>query len=216
MKTYTGETGVYEEEYREIMEVSSVEKAAVYERFFYTRHLLRKKYHEFILKLDNKEMLKKLSALLKSQNFSEGEFGKLLKRIEKWNNLEAPVPLQYIEFIGLKPISVETAARADLKAFREALNATFYPDSFFVNVNSGVLRVSLPDRTTEKEAIEIATNYETSEPVKTRYICIRDLKTIVIESKEKQYILTYPPILTFRKNLFVPGQVDNNNGKALC
>ncbi len=215
MKTYTGETQLLEEELKEIMEVSSLEKTTAYERFYYTRHLLRKKYHDFILKLDNKEMLKKLSVLLKSQNFSEGEFGKLMKRIERWNNLEAPVPLQYIEFIGLKPISLETTAKADMKAFREALNATFYPESFFVNVNSGLLRVSLPERTNEKEAIEIATNYETTEPIKTRYICIRDLKTIVIESKEKHYTLTYPPILTFRKDLFIQGHVENKDEPSM-
>ncbi len=205
MKTYNGETDTLEGELREIMESSHAEKTPHYERFFYTRNLLQKKYHEFIMKLDDKEVLDKLSLLLKSQNFSEGEFGKLLKRIEKWNKLETPVPLQYIEFLGLKPISLETTAKADMNAFKEALNSPGSPEAFFINVSSGVLRVGLPEKTTEEEAIEIARNYETTEPVKTRYICIKDLKTIVIESKENYYTITYPPFLTFRKNLFIPG-----------
>lgn len=211
MNTYTGETKIFEGELSEVMESSYMEKTSVYERFFYTRHLLKKKYHDFIMNLDNSEVLNKLSMLLKSQNFNEGEFGKLMKRIEKWNNLEAPVPLQYIEFIGLKPLSLETTAKADMNAFKEALQATFYPEAFFVNVSSGVLRVGLPEKTTEKQAIEIARDYQTTEPVKTRYICIKDLKTIVIESRGNHYTLTYPPVLTLRKNLFIPGNFENTD-----
>ncbi len=216
MNTTTGETKISERELREVMDSSCSEKPLVYERFFYTRNLLKKKYHDFILNLDNSEVLNKLSMLLKSQNFNEGEFGKLMKRIEKWNNLEAPLPLQYIEFIGLRPLSLETTAKADMIAFKEALQTTFYHEAFFVNVSSGVLRVGLPEKTTEKQAIEIARDYQTSEPVKTRYICIKDLKTIVIESKENHYTLTYPPVLTFRKNLFIPGNFESSDESNFC
>jgi hypothetical protein len=181
-----------------------------YERFFNTKNLLSNKYHEFILSLDNKDVLENFNALLKAQNITEDEFGKLLKRIEKWNNLEAPIPLMYIDFIGLRPISIETTARADMRAFKEAMKQVSFPECFFVNTASGVIRVGLPAATTEKEAIKIAIDFHHEEPVKAKYICIKELKTIVIERDNSYYTLTYPPILSLRKNLFIPGQMGSN------
>jgi hypothetical protein len=181
-----------------------------YERFFNTKNLLSNKYHEFILSLDNKDVLENFNALLKAQNITEDEFGKLLKRIEKWNNLEAPIPLMYIEFIGLRTISIETTAKADMKAFKDAMKQVSYPECFFVNTASGIIRVGLPSGTPEKDAIRIAINYKHDEPIKARYICIKELKTIVIEKDNSYYTLTYPPILSLRKNLFIPGQMGSN------
>lgn len=181
----------------------------VYERFYYTKNLLHNKYHEFILNLDNKDVLIKFGELLKGQNYTDSDFGKLLKRIEKWNNLDAPIPLFYTEFIGLKQTSIETAAKADMKAFKDAMHQEFYPEGFFINTSSGVLRVSLPTGTTEKKALEIARKYELPERIKARYICIKDLKTIVIEPDNSFYTLTYPPILSIRKNMIIPGQMSS-------
>jgi hypothetical protein len=186
-------------------------RKSVYERFYYTKNLIHNKYHEFILNLDNKDVLIKFGELLKAQNYSDNDFGKLLKRIEKWNNLEAPIPLFYTEFIGLKQASIETAAKADMKAFKDAMQQECYPEGFFLNTSSGVLRVSLPANTPEKEALEIARNYELPERIKARYICIKDLKTIVLEPDNSFYTLTYPPILSIRKNLIIPGHMSNCN-----
>jgi len=187
-------------------------KKPVYERFYYTKSLIHNKYHEFILNLDNKDVLIKFGELLKAQNYTDSDFGRLLKRIEKWNNLEAPLPLYYADFIGLKQVSIETAAKADMKAFKVAMRQEFYPDGFFINTSSGVLRVSLPPYTTEKQAIEKARNYTLPEPIKARYICIKDLKTIVIEPDNSFYTLTYPPIISIRKNMIIPGQMSSCNG----
>jgi hypothetical protein len=188
----------------------SLSAKSPYERFFNTKNLLSNKYHEFILSLDNKDVLENFNALLKAQNITEDEFGKLLKRIEKWNNLEAPIPLMYIDFIGLRTISIETTAKADMKAFKDAMKKVSCPECFFVNTSSGIIRVGLPSGTTEKEAIKIAINYKHDEPIKARYICIKELKTIVIEKDNSYYTLTYPPILSLRKNLFIPGQMGSN------
>ncbi len=189
------------------LEFSSATQGAnhrTYKRFYYTRNLLHNKYHEFILSLDNKTMLERLNSLLKQLSLDDAEFERLVKRIESWNNLKTAIPGKYVEFIGVNPISIETALRADMKEFKEAMQRIQYPDCFFISTSSGVLRVSLPVGTTEKQAIEMAMNFRCNEEIKAKYITISDLKTIVIEPDGNYYTLTYPPTLTFRKNMYIP------------
>ncbi len=206
MKTEKGDIGFYEENTEDVFDLEIIEKAPAYERFYYTRQLLHRKYHEFVLSLNNEEVLKRFTLLMNSQDIREGDFGKLMKRIEKWNNLESPIPLMYIEFIGIQPTAIETTAKADFSAFRDAMKQTFHPECFFINISSGVLRVPLPADTPEEKAVEMAKNYKTDEPIKAKYICVKDLKTIVIESDESHYTLSYPPVISFKKDLIIPCQ----------
>lgn len=186
---------------------SNAQRHPSYTRFYHTKILLQQKYHEFILRLDNKDILENFHGLLKAQQMNDGEFDRLLQRIEKWNNLEIPVPLAYINFIGLKTISIETSVRADMKYFKEAMKKSFCPGCFYINTPSGVFKIDLPEKTKEKEAVDIANEYAHHEEIIARYICIKGLKTIVIEPDKNIYTLTYPPILSLRKNLYIPGQM---------
>lgn len=186
---------------------SGTQKNLSYIRFSHTKNLLQQKYHQFILSLDNMDILENFQDLLKAQQMNDGEFDKLLHRIEKWNDLEIPVPLAYINFIGLKTICIETSVRADMKNFKEALKKSFYPECFYINTPSGVFKVGLSEKVKEKEAVEIALEFSHHEEIIARYICIKGLKTIVIESNRDIYTLTYPPILSLRKKLFIPGQM---------
>jgi hypothetical protein len=182
----------------------------VYERFAVTTHLLFNNYHEFILSLDKNDVVDKLLQLLASQNISDGDFGKLIKKIDQWNKVQAPIPLQYVELIGLKPVSVITAAKADMKNFKAAISCTLFTDSFYLKTESGLIRICLPDLTPEKEAVEFVRRYKHTEEVKNRYLFFRELKTIVIEPSGSFYTLTWPPVLVLQNNLFVPALIKHD------
>ncbi len=186
-------------------------QSPAYERFFYTRHLLNNKYHDFIVKLGDKKKLQEFKSFIQSLEMSDADFSQLLDRINDWNNLQAPIPLEYLDFIGIKPISIETTAKADMDLFKKSIQNTFYPGCFFVNVPHGLISVALPQGTNEKEAIRHAINWNENEDFISKYICIKDLKTIIIQPNGNYYTITYPPILTRRKNLLIPSRVEDSN-----
>jgi hypothetical protein len=178
-----------------------------YERFSETRNLLYNNYHHFIMSLDKNEVVERLSKLIQAQSISDGGFEKLLRRIEKWNKVQAPIPLRYVEFIGLKPVSVVTTAKADMRNFKSAMSCNLFTDAFYVQTETGLTRISLQELTPEKEAVSIVQRYKHPAPMKARYLIFKDLKTVIFEPSGGFYTLTWPPVLVLRNELFIPALI---------
>lgn len=196
---------------RHIIQQTKMKENNSYERFYFTKSLLHSKYHDFIVSLDSKEILTKFDLLLKAQKISEKEFVKLLWRIEKWNNLEANIPLIYLDFIGLKTITIETTVKQDMIAFQKALEREHTPQCFFANTSSGLQRIPLPVDYNIKRAIEAAINWDPCQEVMAKYIKIKDLKTIYIQPDGTYYTVTYPPAINIRKGLLIPSQTEDRH-----
>lgn len=175
-----------------------------YVRFEHTKTLLENSYCKFMQGLENGNMILSLNNLLKSEKLDEKDITRLFKRIERWNRMETPIPMQYLEILKISKEQILIAIESDEESFRKAIKTKQFPDCFFANISSGVIRIGLPEGTDEDEAIVIAASYTTDEPIKARYICIKDLKTIVIEPDKSHYTLTYPPLVSFRNNLLIP------------
>lgn len=175
-----------------------------YKQFGHTKLLLQNSYYKFVQSHDNGNMKRSLHNLLSNDQLEGSDISKLFENIEKWNRIEIPIPIEYLDVLQITREQVFESLKADQNSFRNVVKMVHYPECFFANIYSGVIRVGLPGGTDEKEATKIAANYQTDEPIKGRYICIKDIKTIVIEPDKSHYTLTYPPILTFRNNTIIP------------
>jgi hypothetical protein len=185
------------------------ENTQAYERFAVTRNLFYHKYHEFILSLNKQEIIEKLSKLLVSRKISDDGFGKLIRRIDRWNKIQIPIPLLYIDFIGLTPESIQDSAKADMKNFKTAMLNPSLVDCFYVETPEGVTRVALPGMISEKEAIRLVKLYVHPSPITARYLFFKELKTIIFENTGNFYTLAWPPLLTLQYNMFIPLQINN-------
>ncbi len=180
-----------------------------YERFCFTKNLLKNTYHDFILNLNKKNILAKFQEFPETQENSTTDFTRLIQRIEKWNDLSLPIPLRYLEFIGVKLSSINVALQIDMDAFQDAITFPFYPDCFVVEAADYSFQVGYCQGTTEKEAIDIAKSWKSPVPYHAIYINLKDLKTIVIQSDGHHYTISNPPLVERKKNFLVPLSMEN-------
>jgi hypothetical protein len=183
---------------------SRVERIEDYERFYFAKNLLKNRYHDFIMNLDHDKALQKFDEFPELNNDSISDFQKLIQRIEKWNNLIVPVPLRYLDFIGLKISTLYASLNLDMEAFRQTMKLPFFPEYFVVETAENSLKINLPAGTGEKKAICIARAWDRKKPYIEKYIGVEGLKKIIIQLDGHSYMVSYPPIVIRKKDLLIP------------
>lgn len=178
----------------------------LYKRYQYTQNLLQNKYHSFIMNRNQTEILQKLRELLKTQKLTEFDFARLIGRIEKWNSLKISFPALYLDILGISHDELQLALRADLNAFHRAMQQNWIADSFLVDLPSGSVRIALPQGLPETDAVKVARNWQLKTPYRAKYITVKELRTTVIQPDGHTYVLSYPPVLSLRKGIYIPSQ----------
>ena len=183
---------------------SRLERIEDYERFYFAKNLLKNKYHDFIMNLAHDKALQKFDEFPELHNDSISDFQKMIQRIEKWNNLIVPVPLRYLDFMGLKISTLYASLNLDMDAFRQAMKLPFFPEYFVVVTTGNSLKINFPAGTSEKNAICIARAWDRKKPYIEKYIGADGLKKIIIQPDGHSYMVSYPPIIIRKKDLLIP------------
>lgn len=179
--------------------------------FRHTISYLQQRFETFCSTDIRKSRKERLKELAQSIGYAENSFPKFLKRIEAWQKLDGKIPVKYFEEIEVQSEVLTYVQELDMEEFEYALSLPVYPKNFIVRTMPTVyIPVSLPDGTTESEAIEMVREYQ--EEWKSRCcIKIQHLKTIYIEPQHAIHTFTYAPILKKEGGFYFAG----GGGKAI-
>jgi hypothetical protein len=163
--------------------------------FRHTKFYLQQRLDAFNTSPEDKTPKERLKELAQALGYADHSFQKFMVRWEKWQRLEGKVPVKYFEAIGVQPEVLGFVQALDLEEFEYALSLPVYPNNFIVRLMAAIyLPISLPEGTSEAEAIEIIREYQEVRKLRC-CIKIRNLKTIYIEPQQGIHKITYPPIL---------------------
>ena len=175
--------------------------------FRHTKSYLQQRLDAFNTSPEDKTPKERLKELAKALGYADHSFQKFMVRWEKWQRLEGKVPVKYFEFIGVQPEVLECVQALDLEEFEYALSLPVFPKNFVVRLMAAVYSpVSLPEGTSESDAIEIVQEYQLMKKLRC-CIKIQNLKTIFIEPQQGIQVITYPPILKKEGGFYIAGGV---------
>jgi hypothetical protein len=132
-------------------------------------------------------------------------YEKFIRRRAAWDALARPVPLAYLEAIGVDTDVMSVAGGADMEAYREALAIPRFPRWAIVRYMPAIYgRVWLPPGATEQEAVRFLLGYSS----RTGWQCCLsypDLKAIYIRPDGDVSITHFPPVLLIQGGFLTTG-----------
>ncbi len=120
-----------------------------YDRYYHTRCLIQSHSANFPDFYKNPEGSRYLCEALGRKNLS-----KFMRRRKDWDNLNVPIPKEYIDLLGLKLKDIQNAIAFDQEYFDEMLKTTTTYKESYLTYRWVIGRIRFPHPLTEAEAIE--------------------------------------------------------------
>ena len=175
----------------EVGVVHRIDKASDYRWFFHSKSYIKGKSEAYRIKKEPLSVSKHSNPTLPSQR-------------EAWDALEQPVPLRYLEEIGVSLSTLGFTLELDQEEYEKALSFPFYPKEFLVRIAPSVFSVRpLCMGTSESQAVSLLQRL--SKTCHSYFaIVLPDIKTIFVSLGQSAYTEYYRPQIEIKDDVLFP------------
>ncbi|MBN2618043.1 MAG: hypothetical protein JXR64_06990 [Spirochaetales bacterium] len=186
------------------------ESPITYSKYFYTSSYLKHMYSKVLLDLNGEEGI--AAALGYNFNNPQKRF-QFRKTVQKMNNLDADIPLLYLELIKADKEIIKMCLEEDLLAYkRELTNPRFPKFSSFRYMACVYGSLTFPDGTTENQAIDLCIEHLNIKPF-THIINYQNFLWIFISKDGVSRVYFEPQIRFTSKTMVVKYK---NRDRSIC
>lgn len=172
-----------------------------HERYGNVKMLLAKKYKELLLDIKAYNRLNRLIMGKTKVNDGRRSIKDNYQVIEKYLNLELPIPMKFLNILGLNIDELKEGYQKDLSYFKRALRSEHLASNFWLIHEKGVHIKPFPRVYNLDKAINWLQCYSTISKNSVKMIYIPGLKSIIFEDDKNYSVTTFPPEMSIRGDL---------------
>ncbi|HPO12397.1 MAG TPA: hypothetical protein PLI09_03055 [Candidatus Hydrogenedentes bacterium] len=140
-------------------------------------------------------------------------YNRFLRRREQWSKCLRPIPLIYLDLIGVDMDLLREVVTLDQKEYETAIQLPLQPEYFTIRIMAAVYSQGrFPPETSEEQAIEHVQTYVDAHPHYWCCIPWPGLKTIYFNAGKPHRYVFYRPELKIRGGFVELGSDGSNEG----